>query len=92
MISKLLTCMANGLHELAAFVAVAPRYRSLIYKHPPSERTRSESGMIDQCQEAADRKSDGQERTRFGGFFVAWKKMRAPQPARDRPPADLRHR
>lgn len=69
--------MENCLHGLAAFVAVAPSYRSLTYKHPPSERNRSESGMIDHRQEAAGRKLDGQERTRFGGFFVAWKKVQA---------------
>ncbi|MNZ51393.1 hypothetical protein D3C78_692050 [compost metagenome] len=41
--------------------------------------------MIDHRQEAADRTSDGQERTRFGGFFVAWKNVWAPQSERGQP-------
>ena len=31
--------------------------------------------MIDHSQEAADRMLDGQEETRFGGFFVACEKV-----------------
>lgn len=48
--------------------------------------------MMDQRQEATDRMSDGQERTRFGGFFVAWKKPAGAWSCRRRrsqPPGDL---
>ena len=61
--------------EVGDFSYFAARAGCVIYTHPLQRRTRSGSRMIDHSQEAADRMLDGQEETRFGGFFVACEKV-----------------